>query len=243
VTIRNIIVLLMLTFVLAGCATKWELPKPLAKGSRIAVISNFRDQGLFQRAGTTTVDNASFYRRVPGLGMNSLITNTVTKDLQNSKKFRVIPIYHRPNNDMLNIAVTKGDNVTPQFVRYLSRLVAGKRIDNIVLIVPDSIDFGDGQYFGSIWWAAGYGLFNRAFVFIQTNIIFAAYTVYVIDAHTNQVEAFAHANIQKRTHGINVAWGRGYAGVAPSTLKSINTIIRKEMPAHLIESLHKTGLP
>jgi len=242
-SVKRIIVLLVVTLALAGCASVTRLPEPLPKGSRIAVITNFRDQALFQRAGTTAADNVSFYRRVSGFHINPFLTTIVANDLYKSRQFRVLPIYHHANNDLLRTHVVKRRKVTPQFKSYLSRLVAGKRIDTIVLVVPDSIDFGGGQYFGPIWWASAYGLFNRAFVFIQTNIVFAAYKVYVINAHTYQLLASSRGRFEKRAHGVDVAWGKGYAGVSQGTLRVINSTLKKEMPGHLTAVVHQTGLP
>lgn len=243
VSVKRIIVLLVITLALAGCATVTQLPKPLPKGSRIAVITNFRDQALFQRAGTMTADNASFYRRISGFHINPYLTTIVANDLYKSRQFRVLPIYHHPDNDLLSINVSKKRRVTPQFKSFLSQLIAGKRIDTIVLIVPDTIDFGGGQYFGPIWRASAYGLFNRAFVFIQTNIVFAAYKVYVINAHTYQLLASSSGSFEKRAHGVDVAWGKGYAGVSQRTLRVINNTLKKEMPGHLTAVVHQTGLP
>ncbi len=243
VSLRRMIVLLTIIFALAGCAGPRELAKPLLKGGRLAVIANFRDQALFQRVGTTSADNVSFHRRIPALRINPFLTTLVANDLHKSRHFRVIPIYHHLNHDLLTIDVSKKHHITPQFRSYLSRLIAGKRIDIIVLIVPGSIDFGDGQYFGAIWWASGYGLFNRAFLFMQTNKIFAAYKIYVIDAHRYQVLASSKGHFEKRAHGVNLAWGKGYAGVSSSTLRTLNRAIRQEMPGHLISVVHQTGLP
>ena len=243
-SVRETIVLLVITFSLAGCVSTKRLPEPLPKGSRIAVISNFRDQALFQRAGTTTVDNASFYRHISGLKINPLITTVVANDLYKSRQFTVLPIYHHTNHDLLRVDVVgKKRHVSPQFQYYLSQLIARKKIDTIVLIVPDAIDFGNGQYFGSIWWAAGYGLFNRSFVFMQTSKVFISYKVYVINARTYQLWAAASGYFETKAHGLDVAWGEGYAGVTPNALNSIKQVIQKDMPHHLVSVVHKTGLP
>ncbi len=239
---KNLVVLLLFTLSLAGCASTTKLAKTLPKGSRVAVITNFRDQALFQRVGTTAADNASFYRRLPGLHINSLLTKIVSNDLRKNRQFRVIPIYHHPENDLMSIKISRKNQLEPQVKAYLSGLVAGKNIDTIVYITPGAIDFGDGQYSGSIWWGAGYGLFNRAFLFMQTDDVFAAYKVYVINAHSYQVVAKSSGQFQQREHGIDVAWGRGYSGVRSKTLALINKVLRKDLASHLTSAVNRTGL-
>jgi len=212
-------------------------------GSRIGVVANFRDDALFQRAGTTSSGNTSFYRRIPGLKMSMLLTKVVTKDLRRSGKFKVMPIYHRIATSLLPAHVDHKGRLSPEYRDYLSKLVRGKKLDQLVLIVPGDIDFGDGQYFGTIWWVSGYGLFNRQFIFMHTNTIFAAYNIYVIDLQNGKILAKAEGNLQSRVHGINVAWHKGYAGVTANTLNKVRDVIRKKMPPSLINVVRKTGLP
>lgn len=237
------IVLTLFSLLISGCGSTQTLRHPVTVNSRIGVISNFRKAALFQRAGTTTADNASFYRRIPGLHINPLITTTVANDLYRSRKYRIIPIYHRTATELLNARVSKNGVLTPQYQAYISRLIHNKRLHVFVLVTPGDIDFGDGQYMGAIWWVTGYGLFNRAFIFMETNTIFAAYKVYVVDAKTYKVLGKAKGNIQIRVHGVRTAWHKGYAGVRTSTLKLINTTLRKHLPPALTHSVHKTGLP
>jgi len=240
VSIRNIFVLLILTILFAGCANR-HISEPL-KGNRIAVISNFRDKALFQRAGTTTADNISFYRGIPKFRINPLVVTSVANDIYKNRTHRVIPIYHHTNHDLLTLDVSRQHRVTPEYHAYLSQLIAGKNIDSIVLIVPDTMDFGDGQYDGAIWSAAGYGLFNHDFVFIHTNKIFTAYMAYVIDAHTYRVIARSRGEFEKRTHDADIAWHKGYSGVTAKTLRVVKSVIKKELPAVLKITIRKLGL-
>jgi len=235
--------ILALVIGVSGCSSTQLLKHPITEGSRIGVIANFRSTALFQRAGTTTADNASFLRRISGLKMNALVTTTVANDLYRSRQYRVIPIYHAPANDLFTLKVAEKRNLTPAYKDFVDRLTRGKNLTTIVLITPGDIDFGDGQYFGNIWWVSGYGVFNRAFIFMQTNTVFAAYNVYVIDAKNYQVMAKSSGNLQERTHGIKIAWHRGYAGVTSRTLATVRNVIRKKMPSSLTRTVHKTGLP
>lgn len=228
---------------LSACNSAQSLKKPIAKGSRIGVIANFRSTALFQRAGTTTADNASFPRRIPGLNMSTLATTTVANDLYRSRQFRVTPIYHPPANELMMLSVIKREKLNPAYKDFVRRLIAGKKLNTVVLITPGDIDFGDGQYFGNIWWVSGYGVFNRAFIFMQTNTVFAAYNVTVIDAKSYQVLAKASGNLQTRTRDIDVAWRKGYAGVTKATLQIINKTLRQKLPGSLTRVVHETGLP
>lgn len=241
---RSLFIFLLITVGLTGCTTVGKLAKPLPQGSRVAVISNFRERAVFQRVGTVSADNVSFYRRIPGLHFNSLITSIVANDLYKSRQFRIIPIYHRPRYDLLSMGdIAKRRVLLPQVQSFISRMIASKRIDAVILVVPDFIDFGDGQYFGSIWWASGYGLFNRAFLFMQANIVFSAYKVYVIDAHTYRVLAKSKGSFRTRAHGIDIAWRKGYAGMKSSTLKVVKKILHKQVSSRLPTLVHQTGLP
>jgi len=237
------IVLALLSLLISGCASHKKLNRPIPLNSRIGVVANFRNDGLFQRAGTTAVDNSSFYRHVPGLSINALVTTSVANDLHRSRRFKVIPIYHRTAASLLSAAVIKRSRLSPEYKDYLSKLTRRKNLDTILLITPGDIDFGNGQYFGDIWWVTGYGLFNRAFVFMQTNTVFAAYNVYVIDAKTYRVLGKASGNLQKRAHGIDIAWHKGYGGVSGNTLKVVRDVLRKNLPASVASVVHKTGLP
>lgn len=235
--------ILVVSLFISGCASNIELKQPLSKSNRVGIVANFKSVALFQRAGTTSVDNASFYRQVPGLNMGALATTIVSNHLYRSRKFKVIPIYHRPVPALLSARVARRKILSPEYRDYLSKLSRRKRLDKIVLITPGDIDFGDGQYFGAIWWVTGYGLFNRDFIFMRTNTVFAAYKVYVIDAKTGQVLAKATGDLQSRIHGIHITWHKGYAGVSSSTLRAVRNVLRRRMPASLIAAVHKTGLP
>jgi len=233
VSIKRVFVLLVLIF---GLAIYGELQAagPLAKGSRIAVISNFSDHALFQRVGATVEENISFYHRIPTLNMNTLLTTTVVRDLQKNKRFHLLPIYHEADNKLLNVDVSKKNRVTPPFKSYISRLIAGKHIDTVVLIVPGQIDFGDSRRSGEIWLVSGYGLFNRVFKYIQTNTVFSAYKIYVINVHTYRVLAFSKGSFKKRVYDIEMTWDHPNQGIS-SALKIINKTIRKEIPKRLVK--------
>ncbi|MCB1827082.1 MAG: hypothetical protein KDH94_01570 [Coxiellaceae bacterium] len=175
--------------------------------------------------------------------MNSYVTTTVANDLYRSRFYRVFPIYHHARTELLARSPVRRDVLTPEYQDYVSKLIRGKRVDTIVLITPGNIDFSGGQYYGSIWWARGYGVFNRSFMFMQTNTVFAAYDVYVIDAKTFRVLANASGSFQIRPHNVLIAWHKGYAGVTPQTLSIIRSVIRKKMPEYLTGLVHQTGLP
>ena len=86
-------------------------------------------------------------------------------------------------------------------------------------------------------------MFNRAFIFMQTNTVFAAYNIYVIDAQSYKLIAKSGSDLQTRVHGIHITWHKGYAGVTSSTLKAIKSTLQKQLPPSLTHSLRKIGMP
>lgn len=240
--IISILTAAFLLIALTGCQSTQSLKHPIVKGSRIAVITNLRNSALFQRAGTTTADNASFLHRVPGLNINTIATRAATNSLARNRQFQVIPIYHAPADELLTLKVIKRRTLTPAFKDFVSQLTRNKKVKLALLITPGDIDFSQGQYFGNIWWVSGYGLFNRAFMFMQTNTVFSAYNIYFIDLENYQVLAKSSDNLEARVHGINIAWHKGYAGITPKSLAIIKRVIREQMPRKLAQSIHKIGL-
>ena len=237
------ILVLVISILIAGCGSTQKLKQTIAKGGRVGIVSNLRDTALFQHAGTTTAGNVSFYRRVTGLRMNALVTTTLANNLYRSQQFRVIPVYHATEDDLLNANVSKHGGLTAQYHDFLSHLIQGKNLNTVVLVTPGDIDFGEGQYIGAIWWVSDYGLFSRAFIFMQTNTVFAAYNIYVIDAQTYKIIAKANGSLQARLHGIHIAWNKGYAGVNSAALKAISSVLRRQLPPALIRTVRKVGLP
>ena len=78
---------------------------------------------------------------------------------------------------------------------------------------------------------------------VSRNTVFAAYNVYVIDAKTYRILGKASGNLQKRAHGIDIAWHKGYGGVSGNTLKAVRDVLRKNLPASVASVVRKTGLP
>lgn len=240
--LQSILFFLVLTFFISS-GEAGSLKYPLENGTKIAVISNFRQAAVFQRVGTTSADNVSFYRSIPGLNVNRLVIKTLLNELNKSRKFKVYPIYSTPSTELIPMPVMKRGAVTPAYWAYLRGLVAKKGVDTVILVTPEEVDFADGQYYGSIWFANGYGLFNRALVFTQTNIVFSAFHLYVIDIKSSRVSGDAAGEVQVRPTGISIAWHKGYAGVSKNTLLLVSKTLKESMPQPLIASLHRAGVP
>lgn len=236
-------VVVLTSVMMSGCGSNRSLSHPIEKNSRIGVVTNFRDHALFQRAGTTQSENISFYRRIPGLKMSAFITTIVANDLYRSRQFKVIPLYHRTETALLSENVSHKRTLTPEYRDFILRVTRGKKLDKVVLVVPGDIDFGNGQYFGSIWWVSGYGLFGREFMFMHTNTVFAAYKVYVIDLKNGKILAKAEGDFQSRIHELDIAWHKSYAGVTKNTLQAVRNVIHKKMPSSLRAVVRETGLP
>jgi hypothetical protein len=240
---RLSLILVVISLLMSACAASPKMPVKIPKGSRIAVIANVRDEAVLQRVGTTVADNVSFYRQIPKFKINPYLTTLVSNDLYRSRQFKVIPIYHRTAPQLFDIPAVKKRVLSPQYRQYINRLSPGKKLDYIVLVTPADINFGKGQYYGPIWSASGYGLFNRAFMFIQTNAVFGAFNVYLIDARSFKMMAYRSGHFQTRSHKIDIAWHKGYSGVPASSLSEIKKLLRQNIPATVTKLVHQTGLP
>jgi len=227
---------------IVGCTEKMPiLPSPIIKG-RVGIVSYFPNKAVFQRAGTISVDNVSFYRCIPGLDFNSFLLNEIVKQLVHAKKCQPVPIYNFVPDSLYSDLVVRNHHLTMPYKIYLEGRISGLHLDYILLLIPGSIDFSSGEYDDKIWRVSGYGLFNHSFLFVKRNAVFVSLQAYLIDAKSYEVCSKTYSSIKVNRNDIKVTWHKGYSGISNAEMKKMSTIIQEKLSSSLRKLLYQLHL-
>lgn len=231
------------TFLLTGCVNNMALKKPLPKNTRIAVVTNFSPVGQFARQGVTVFGHVRFTAQIPGLNINQFLRARLAMQLASLGYNNIIKINATPN-ELLAMGggqVTAVDNniVSPAYRRYLSRIVAGRNVQKILLMVPAATTLL-GKWAENVY---GYGMFNVGGFLMSASQAFIQYKLFVIDTSNYTVLAHYEGSSMKRISGMDFKWGKGAAGAKPSDLRKVGRGIKKMITTKLRGKLRsKLGL-
>lgn len=228
----NILKILLITgvmVVLSGCVNM-HLRQPLAKGSRISVVSQYGNVAHFKHIGTTIFQDSLYTHSLPDFPIDEMLVNSVSKNLQ-KYGYEIVPLdlskAEISDIDYKSNDLGFGDIPSKKTKQILQKIANKYHINYLLVIFPSATSF-DPEDDSGLLALQRYGLYYRSFFRIKALFVAFAVGAYLIDMNNFKLIAM-HFN-SFRTQTSSNTWKDKFSEFTKDNLRDIKLILAKNIP-------------
>lgn len=250
--LKTLLITIAILLLLTGCMTT-RLEQPLAKNTRIGVLSDLDQKAEFQFIGTTLFQNDEYQHTLPNFNPNRVATDEAANILRN-KGYTVIaidssndpetkkPAKYKPllgsnkerfvNNGVARPEVGKGK------YSYLRKLADKYNVDTLLLIEDSPVNFGY-DLGNTEYYFESYGILTRSFLGMHKTYLGIGYRVSLIRLNDFAVLATQSDSATKKED--KDLWKDKFEQIPANDLnyieQSLKTLLTQSLKANIYKAL------